>query len=768
MENLNEEKVNSSNNKNNTQQKSNNNKMNNQNLNSNQKEDPYINIIKNNPEFLFDFLSNDRIKMWELLLKTKDIKKIKDDNEILMMIPKHELQTIIKNDCERTRKRESILIPGFKKILENMLTYYCEDKKIKYKQSINEIFGPLLLIKYKIPNLKYFEIYNLAESFINIYLENYYINPIKIEKKTNNDINNRENNLDQVFYPVFPSLELFHLLLKYHEPSIFNSLDKFNIHPKLYAFNWFMTCFSSQLKLNILYLLYDYLIQINDPLFLHYFFLALIIFNRTEILKSKEKANYYIMLSKLTIETMEELTEIMSIAMDLREETPFSFRILANKLGIFQKNISVKELYSKFKDFQFDTLITIPIYAMEIFYITYKDNIKCPDIQCKKNKELKIKIENHYINKNNNSKRKLRKENENYICEHCDLKILKKRIKYILVDLGIYENLDLTDENEKLGFLPNMIMFTQKELQSEYFPKLITERFKANRGNYHFIFFISENFQKNFENFYEETNEENFEQKQLNIFGGGGIEEKIEKKINFKNVDKFKNCDIVKLKEYDNFKSTIKTLLKENFPFISFCYGGYKLIHDLSFILDLTLPDHDEKKCFLCNNKKNKNTKTNNVIIQKLWEHKKTIKYDEINELCKVKENFICFCSLYEKEKNIEDYIQILICVIFKDFKIQIYENKKKKIYDDVDNIKNKKDYDLGNEDTKDEVELILMFEINISNIKQIKRAIEQKNLLTIELLKSENQIKQVTFDFPSKNDSKQFINYMKNITKKK
>ena len=95
-----------------------------------------------------------------------------------------------------------------------------------------------------------------------------------------------------------------------------------------------MTCFSSQLKLNILYLLYDYLIQINDPLFLHYFFLALIIFNRTEILKSKEKANYYIMLSKLTIETMEELTEIMSIAMDLREETPFSFRILANKLEI--------------------------------------------------------------------------------------------------------------------------------------------------------------------------------------------------------------------------------------------------------------------------------------------------------------------------------------------------------------------------------------------------------------------------------------------------
>ena len=71
MENLNEEKINSSNNKNNTQQKSNNNKMNNQNLNSNQKEDPYINIIKNNPEFLFDFLSNDRIKNVGIIIKNK-------------------------------------------------------------------------------------------------------------------------------------------------------------------------------------------------------------------------------------------------------------------------------------------------------------------------------------------------------------------------------------------------------------------------------------------------------------------------------------------------------------------------------------------------------------------------------------------------------------------------------------------------------------------------------------------------------------------------
>ncbi len=93
---------------------------------------------------------------------------------------------------------------------------------------------------------------------------------------------------------------------------------------------------------------------------------------------------------------------------------------------------------------------------------------------------------------------------------------------------------------------------------------------------------------------------------------------------------------------------------------------------------------------------------------------------------------------------------------------------KKKKIYDDVEDNKNKKDYDLGKEDTKNEVELILMYEINISNIKQIKRAKEQKNLLTIELLKRENQLKQITIDFPSKNDSKQFINYMKNITKKK
>ena len=196
--------------------------------------------------------------MWKTKLSETEIfTKIKNDSQILMKEPNHKLQNIIKNDSDRTRKKEEFLISDFKKILECMLTFYCEKNNIEYKQSINEIFGPLILMKYKIPNLTYVEIYNIGESIINIYLTNYYINPVDINKKTYEIIDKKQNKNSNViiekFFPIIPSLELFKLLLKYHEPAIFNLLDKYNIEPQLYAMKWLMTCFFSQLKINILY-----------------------------------------------------------------------------------------------------------------------------------------------------------------------------------------------------------------------------------------------------------------------------------------------------------------------------------------------------------------------------------------------------------------------------------------------------------------------------------------------------------------------------------
>ncbi len=362
----------------------------NNNRNILQKKDDYLEILINHPLILFNEISRDSLEIWKnKLLESVKFTNIKNDSKILMVEPNHQFQHLIVIDSERTRKKEEFLIPGFKKILECMLTFYCEKNKIEYKQSINEIFAPLILMKYKIPNLTYIEIYNIAESIINIYLPNYYINPVDINQITYEIIDNQKrNNSNQKiekFFPLVPSLELFNLLLKYHEPAIFNLFDKFNIEPKLYAIKWFMTCFFNELKINILYTFIDYLILINDHLFLHYFLVALIKVNRDKIFKIKDKMKYLPFLSQLTINTNEELNDIISTAIEIRELTPYSFRILTNKLGLFTKNIPIQTLINKFKKLSFNNLIkTIPIYPMEIFYITYKEEIECPDKYCKK------------------------------------------------------------------------------------------------------------------------------------------------------------------------------------------------------------------------------------------------------------------------------------------------------------------------------------------------------------------------------------------------
>ena len=765
------------------QDNNNNNSSNNtSNKKINEKEEHYQETIKNNPQLLFSNISSGLINVWKSKLSSKsEFTKFKDDTQILMKIPNHSLQDLIKNDCERTRKRESILIPGYKKILESLLTYYCEKKKINYKQSINEIFGIFLLLKYKIPELKFIDIYNISESFIDIYLTNYYLEPIDYNKETKELITNTiDKYLIDKFFPVYSSLTLFNLLLKYHEPGIYNILDKYNVDPKLYGMKWFMTAFLSILKVDIAYNFLDYLIQISDSSFLFYFFLAIIKVNRKKILEN-ERIIYIEILSKLNIDSIVELTDIMSIAMELRKDTPYSFQILINKLLIFQKNITTEDLYKKYIQFSPDNMPTIPTFPMEILYICYKEQIQCPDQNCIKNK----KIDNKKKKDKNNQNPKI--NNQIYICERCNLKINKNNMKHILIDMRIYNNMDSNEEKEKIGFLPNSIMFTLEELQSEDFPKILSERFKPNRGFLHFIFLTSETQFSNLEKgFYEEKEEDDDLIRQLKIFGQGGIEEKTEKKLNLKKVENnLNNNDILKLKEYDNFKLTLNSFLNENYPYVSYSYGGYNLIHDYSIYYDISLIEHEEQKCFLCKKKKNKNNQkenkkneNENEIIKKLWEHKKKIKYDYINEISKVNDNFINFCTLNEMNgKKISE--PIIFCLLFHEYKIEIYKIEKKKIYDDTnlnDNIIPKKYfamyYDIGNNinnNKKEEPQLTLIQTLNYSLIIKLTRNKDKKNILIIEHLNPENKKEKSStiLEFATKDEPKNFIKIFKKMSEK-
>ena len=65
------------------------------------------------------------------------------------------------------------------------------------------------------------------------------------------------------------------------------------------------------------------------------------------------------------------------------------------------------------------------------------------------------------------------------------------------------------------------------------------------------------------------------------------------------------------IKEYDNFRNIVKTLMKMRIKYISFSYGGYSEIHLLLNIFKLPLTSHNIKECNFCVEDKIKRDKKN-------------------------------------------------------------------------------------------------------------------------------------------------------------
>ena len=142
-------------------------------LNQSSEDEKYDQQIKENPLSLFDSIDEQKVKIWESTLYkiTPNTRKIENEKEkkVLTDIIETKEQRVIQNDCKRTRVRESIIFPNFIQTLEKVLTYYCKKFKAIYKQGLNEIFGPLLLIQYKLKNYSLVSIINLGARLIDVF-----------------------------------------------------------------------------------------------------------------------------------------------------------------------------------------------------------------------------------------------------------------------------------------------------------------------------------------------------------------------------------------------------------------------------------------------------------------------------------------------------------------------------------------------------------------------------------------------------------------------
>ena len=769
-------------------------------LKKNTHDEKYLSTIKDNPDLLFEKINETRLIIWETFLyNTSSPSRKSSDCDILCALLEREDQTLIKNDCKRTRVRESILLPGFPKILEAFLTYYCTNKEIHYKQGLNEVFGPLILLKHKFKNLKFSKIYDLGEVFIDQFLPNYFY--------------------EKDLYSLKSSLSLFLILLRYHEPSVYNRLDVTEIRPEAYATSSITTLMTGKLKLNLVYELMEKIIKCQDPLIIHFILVALFIHQR-EMIINCDKFHVATLMTTLTMTSIEELNIVFNLALKLREQTPYSYRLLVNKIGFLKKNN--KDIQKNYEIYQPQSIPAMPIFPTEIFNITIRNIVDCIDPECKncKSNENYINEKDNNINNNeyddlspfdkkiSDGFLKFQENINNHICEKCDMKI-EKKMQHILLDLRILKYEDEDDDTEKTGFLPMMINVDQDELKSEEFSKIITNRFLVERGNYHFIFLTSstDTF-PNFERDYYTDNLSELDKKKMMF--GLIKQQKIDKELNLENAQKNLTWkEIYKLKEYDNFRNTLKTMQKQNFPYLGYVYGGFDEVHEESFKYNYELLFHNEENCFLCQAKKNERNKKRrkskreirkekikdkeikNEISGSLWEHKTKIKYSKINEIYKGQNISLHLCILTKyKNKHYENEKQkVLITMLFDEYLMELYIFEKQKEYNDIgvtndDKEKKRKQseyYDLGKEASEEnEPELILFDKISALDIITLNTHNKSKNIINIQVrekakekdkdkdkkLLKRNSISSfdIILDFSSINDTREFINSFKKI----
>ena len=758
----------------------------------------YVNQIKQNPSSLFETITEEKINQWEEKLINQNsllIKSQKSDEEIFSKNDKIEIkdQHIIKNDSIRTRTRESILFPDFKKILYQTLSYYCYKAKATYKQGLNEIFGPLILLKNKIKNLPLYKIINLGAALIDKFLPNYFY--------------------EKSIYSLKSAIALFQILLKYHEPTVFNKLEEADVKPELYTMNWFINYQSGKFPLNLFYYLWDKMITINDPLFIQFFLVALIKFHREFLINSD--INYLpALISNLPINSTSDLDAIINKALELRNNTPYSFRLWANKIGFLRKKN--KKIQNNYEKYQPESFMAMPIFPSEILYIMYKDKIKCIDSRCKNyikslikaspELELKMRKEKN-INININEKIKIKNKNtkslipfklnilelldKNHICEKCTMK-LEKNMNYRLFDLRIKQ---FNEINNYTGSLPEKENITQEELKSLDFDKILTERYINERGNFHFIFLNSET--DTFNDFEKKYYNDNLSlEDERKILFGFIKQPPKEKELNFNEAKKdLKMEEIYKLKEYDNMKKSINSMIKKNFPYISYVYGGYEQVHKESQRFKVELNDHQEKKCFLCENKKNHLSKKDpyknkeeekNILYEHLWEKKEKIKYDNLDFFTNNPNVKIHLGTLkeYKGETIEQDKIQILILELYDKFELELYKFNKEKQYKDFENTvmildrkKKNEYYDFGKEDDDNldnnkSLELTLLEKISVNKIISISPIKKATNIVNISIQdekckklfnnKKDINYHNIVIDFSSDKDSKNLISSFK------
>ena len=266
-------------------------------------------------------------------------------------------QKTIKQDINRTRSANRAQIISFEEYLERFLTYYCKSYKVPYKQGLNEICAPFVLLKSNV-RMSLSISFDLFAMFVEFFIPNFY--------------------REEEFFCLKSALGLLNLLVKYHLPKLFLVLDKCLVSPDIYATGWILTLFANKCSLEHVYTLWDRMVMSGDSLYYFFIIVAILEYNQAELLNI-DSTQIAQCLGKFAFKEKETVDQIAKLANKIKAKTPASFYLFARQLGISNKEVDNFEvLYNYYKPHQ---LICLPLFPSEIIYASF-ENISCPDFLC--------------------------------------------------------------------------------------------------------------------------------------------------------------------------------------------------------------------------------------------------------------------------------------------------------------------------------------------------------------------------------------------------
>ncbi|KAF1331430.1 Tbc1 domain family member related, partial [Globisporangium splendens] len=245
-----------------------------------------------------------RSSVWKELLGVARSERLYLDQSILQVEEDLENQKVISADAIRTRGND----PYFKQpetveLVTKILTYYCKCRNIRYKQGMNEVLAPFLILE-RDPPMPEGIVFQCFYAMIDKFLPQVFV--------------------DREFKSLQCSFQLYRLLMLYHDPKLCHYLDQHDMTPELYVTPWFMTLFARNLQPELVFMLWDFFLLEEDPFLMHFVAYAMVAANK-EVIMSAEIAMLPQVLSSITLKSRAELEAVCEAALALSKTTPRSF-----------------------------------------------------------------------------------------------------------------------------------------------------------------------------------------------------------------------------------------------------------------------------------------------------------------------------------------------------------------------------------------------------------------------------------------------------------